>query len=52
MPKLIMQGLTIAGTTDSPCEVTHSPSPSEKDIQFILNEVKNYLTPDIEGGIV
>jgi len=43
------QGATIAGTTDSPCEVTHSPSPSEKDIQFILNEVKNYLTPDIEG---
>lgn len=43
------QGLTIAGTTDTPCEVTTSPGPSEKDIQFILNEVKNYLTPDIEG---
>ena len=42
------QGSTIAGTTDSPTEVTHSPSPSEGDIQFILNEVKNYLTPDIE----
>ncbi len=42
------QGVTIAGTTDTPCEVTHSPSPPEKDIQFILNEVKNYLTPDIE----
>ena len=27
---------------------TYSPSPSEADIQFILNEVKNYLTPDIE----
>ena len=35
------QGSTIAGTTDSPTEVTHSPSPSEGDIQFILNEVKN-----------
>ncbi|CAB4065768.1 glpA [Lepeophtheirus salmonis] len=42
------QGLTIAGTTDSPCEITHSPAPTEKEIQFILNEVKNYLTPDIE----
>ncbi|XP_059090144.1 glycerol-3-phosphate dehydrogenase, mitochondrial-like isoform X2 [Tigriopus californicus] len=41
-------GVTIAGTTDTPCDVTHSPSPSESDIQFILNEVKNYLTPDIE----
>ena len=27
------QGSTIAGTTDSPTEVTHSPSPSEGDIQ-------------------
>lgn len=42
------QGLTIAGTTDTPCEVTHSPGPSEQDIQFILNEVKNYLTPDVD----
>jgi len=42
------QGLTIAGTTDTPCPVTHSPGPSEQDIQFILNEVKNYLTPDID----
>ena len=43
------QGLTIAGTTDTPCEVTHSPLPTETDIQFILNEVRNYLTPDIDG---
>jgi len=42
------QGMTIAGTTDTPCEVSHSPGPSERDIQFILNEVKNYLTPDID----
>ena len=47
-PSILPQGSTIAGTTDSPTEVTHSPSPSEGDIQFILNEVKNYLTPDIE----
>jgi glycerol-3-phosphate dehydrogenase len=38
---------TIAGTTDSPCKVTFDPSPSEEDIMFILNEVKNYLSPDV-----
>jgi len=42
------QGLTIAGTTDTPCPVTNSPGPGEGDIQFILSEVKNYLTPDID----
>lgn len=39
---------TIAGTTDSPCKVTESPSPSEQEIQFILNEVRHYLSPDVE----
>lgn len=42
------QGLTIAGTTDSPCEVTQHPSPTESDIEFILEEVRSYLSPDIE----
>uniref|UniRef100_A0A4D5R8V8 Glycerol-3-phosphate dehydrogenase n=1 Tax=Scolopendra viridis TaxID=118503 RepID=A0A4D5R8V8_SCOVI len=42
------QGVTIAGTTDNPCEVTHSPAPSEADIQFILKEIRGYLSPDIE----
>ncbi|GFQ90669.1 glycerol-3-phosphate dehydrogenase, mitochondrial [Trichonephila clavata] len=41
------QKMTIAGTTDRPCEITHHPSPTEDEIQFILNEVKNYLTPEI-----
>ena len=41
------QKFTIAGTTDRSCTVTSSPSPSEDDIQFILAEVKNYLTPEI-----
>ncbi len=44
------QGVTVAGTTDTPTAITHHPSPPEKDIQFILNEVKNYLTPDIDGN--
>lgn len=38
---------TIAGTTDTPCNVTFSPTPTEQDISFILNEVKNYLSPDV-----
>lgn len=43
------QKYTIAGTTDAPCEVTHHPAPSEDEIQFILDEVKHYLSPDVEG---
>ncbi|XP_055383462.1 glycerol-3-phosphate dehydrogenase, mitochondrial [Condylostylus longicornis] len=39
---------TIAGTTDSPCEITHSPRPNEDEIEFILNEIKNYLNKDVE----
>ncbi|KAG8223168.1 hypothetical protein J437_LFUL000334 [Ladona fulva] len=39
---------TIAGTTDSPCDVTHHPAPTEDDILFILDEIKHYLNPDIE----
>jgi glycerol-3-phosphate dehydrogenase len=42
------QKQTIAGTTDLPCEVTHSPRPTEDEIMFILEEVKNYLNPDVE----
>jgi glycerol-3-phosphate dehydrogenase len=38
---------TIAGTTDKSCEITHNPSPTEEDIQFILNEIRHYLNPDI-----
>ena len=38
---------TIAGTTDKPCDVTRDPAPTEGDIQFILNEIKKYLNPDV-----
>ncbi|XP_059904800.1 glycerol-3-phosphate dehydrogenase, mitochondrial isoform X2 [Gadus macrocephalus] len=40
--------MTIAGTTDSPTNVTAHPIPTEDDITFILNEVRNYLSPDVE----
>ncbi|XP_059607589.1 glycerol-3-phosphate dehydrogenase, mitochondrial isoform X1 [Phlebotomus argentipes] len=42
------QRQTIAGTTDLPCDVTHSPRPTEDEIQFILTEIKNYLNKDVE----
>uniref|UniRef100_T1J2G8 Glycerol-3-phosphate dehydrogenase n=1 Tax=Strigamia maritima TaxID=126957 RepID=T1J2G8_STRMM len=42
------QGGTIAGTTDKPTEVTRSPAPTEEDIQFILREVRHYLSSDID----
>ena len=38
---------TIAGTTDRVSDVTHHPSPTENDIQFILNEIRHYLSPDV-----
>ncbi|XP_061899540.1 glycerol-3-phosphate dehydrogenase, mitochondrial [Entelurus aequoreus] len=40
--------MTIAGTTDTPTNVTAHPIPGENDINFILNEVRNYLSPDVE----
>ncbi|KAL8587698.1 glycerol-3-phosphate dehydrogenase [Nucella lapillus] len=42
------QKVTVAGTTDSPCEVSDYPQPSEDEIQFILKEIRNYLSPDVE----
>ncbi|KAM6945483.1 glycerol-3-phosphate dehydrogenase, mitochondrial [Aplochiton taeniatus] len=40
--------MTIAGTTDTPTDVTAHPVPMEDDIAFILKEVRNYLSPDVE----
>ncbi|XP_027849682.1 glycerol-3-phosphate dehydrogenase, mitochondrial [Aphis gossypii] len=39
---------TLSGTTDSPCDVTYHPTPTEEEISFILNEIKNYLNSDVE----
>lgn len=41
------QGNTIAGTTDTPCEIKQDPQPGEDEINWILNEIKGYLAPDI-----
>lgn len=42
------QGNTIAGTTDAPCDVQANPVAGEKEIEWILSEVQNYLQPDIQ----
>lgn len=42
------QGNVIAGTTDAPCSVSRNPVPTEADITWILNEVRKYLTPDVQ----
>ncbi|CAF0725511.1 unnamed protein product [Rotaria sordida] len=39
---------TMAGTTDTPCEITDYPSPMAEDVDFILGEIKNYLSSDVE----
>ena len=43
------QNSTVAGTTDNQCEITHNPGPTEDEIQFILNEIKGYLSPEVAG---
>ncbi|EPQ54626.1 DAO-domain-containing protein [Gloeophyllum trabeum ATCC 11539] len=42
------QGNTIAGTTDTPCEVESEPRAQEEDIRWVLEEVRHYLSPDIK----
>ncbi|CAG8609362.1 11509_t:CDS:2 [Ambispora gerdemannii] len=42
------QGNTIAGTTDSPTEVTYNPMPKEEEVQWILDEIRRYLSLEIK----
>lgn len=37
------EGVTIAGTTDAPTPITHTPRASEDDVQFILTAIEDYL---------
>ena len=41
------QGNTIAGTTDSPTNITQNPVAGEQEIKWILDEIQAYLSPDI-----
>ncbi|MBW0479876.1 hypothetical protein O181_019591 [Austropuccinia psidii MF-1] len=42
------QGNAIAGTTDSPAPVEQDPLPKEQEIQWVLGEVRNYLSPELK----
>ncbi|EPY50435.1 glycerol-3-phosphate dehydrogenase Gut2 [Schizosaccharomyces cryophilus OY26] len=47
------QGKVLAGTTDNPLkEAVSNPSPSEEDIQDILNELQNYITFPVQRSDV
>ena len=41
------QGNTIAGTTDAPTEIAQNPVAGEHEINWILSEIQNYLSPEI-----
>ena len=41
------QGNTIAGTTDEPTDILAQPIPREKEIDWILSEIRQYMAPDI-----
>ncbi|KAF1810212.1 DAO-domain-containing protein [Eremomyces bilateralis CBS 781.70] len=41
------QGNTIAGTTDTPTDITQNPVANEEEIGWILNEIRGYLAPEI-----
>ena len=44
-----ISGRTVAGTTDTPTELSFSPKPTKSEVQFILDEIKDYLSEDITG---
>ncbi|RDL38005.1 uncharacterized protein BP5553_05438 [Venustampulla echinocandica] len=41
------QGNTIAGTTDAPTTITQNPVAGDDEIDWILSEIRHYLSPDI-----
>ena len=41
------QGNTIAGTTDAPTTISYNPVAGEDEIDWILSEIRHYLSPDI-----
>ncbi|CAL5218513.1 g200 [Coccomyxa viridis] len=43
---------TIAGTTDSSTEITARPQPTEKEIQFILDAIAEYLQVEVRRSDV
>jgi glycerol-3-phosphate dehydrogenase len=45
---LLLCFIFFLGTTDTPCDISDYPSPSTEDVDFILGEVKNYLSSDVQ----
>jgi glycerol-3-phosphate dehydrogenase len=41
------QGNTIAGTTDAPTTISQNPVAREDEVDWILSEIRHYLSPDI-----
>ncbi|CAD5207869.1 unnamed protein product [Bursaphelenchus okinawaensis] len=41
------QKMTVAGTTDASAELTFHPAPKNQDIEFILGEIRRYLSKDV-----
>jgi len=41
------EGSTICGTTDSPCDISMAPRPTDEDVAFILEESNKFLTSKI-----
>uniref|UniRef100_A0A0K0ERJ6 Glycerol-3-phosphate dehydrogenase n=1 Tax=Strongyloides stercoralis TaxID=6248 RepID=A0A0K0ERJ6_STRER len=39
--------MTVAGTTDSQHEVSFSPCPTNNDVEFILEEIRRYLSSNV-----
>ncbi|KAJ1846804.1 mitochondrial glycerol-3-phosphate dehydrogenase [Coemansia sp. RSA 2708] len=42
------EGGVVAGTTDTQCSVEADPKPSEKEIEWILAEIRRFLSPDVK----
>ncbi|KAJ1810426.1 mitochondrial glycerol-3-phosphate dehydrogenase, partial [Coemansia sp. RSA 2599] len=42
------EGGVVAGTTDTLCDVEADPKPSEKEIEWILAEIRRFLSPDVK----
>ncbi|KAJ1965104.1 mitochondrial glycerol-3-phosphate dehydrogenase [Dipsacomyces acuminosporus] len=42
------EGGVVAGTTDTLCDVEADPKPTEKEIEWILSEIRRFLSPDVK----
>ncbi|KAH7714275.1 Protein T25G3.4 [Aphelenchoides avenae] len=41
------QKMTVAGTTDARSDLTFTPAPKNQDIEFILSEIRGYLSKEV-----